>query len=192
MAYIYGRYQVWGGTWWNFDLMYYHPPLLNSACLHQGRSPCVPAERLPQELAVVLKMLIPNNHNNKCLTLSSQKRQWTLLKNYNLMDFFTQSEVADGTRSPLVWMMSTNAADSWLKNHRHVELLISLRSLFIPSSTWLCCCWGLGRRPTLRQGTTVGQQGPVLYMNYDLSQNLLSTRYVVFFWNHLDFLKSDK
>ena len=28
MAYIYGRYQVWGVTWWNFDLMYYHPPLI--------------------------------------------------------------------------------------------------------------------------------------------------------------------
>ena len=39
---------------------------LNSTCLHQGRSPCVPAGMLPQELAVLLKMLIPNNHNNKC------------------------------------------------------------------------------------------------------------------------------
>ena len=44
---------------------------LNSTCLHQGRSPCVPAGRLTQELAVLLKMLIPNNHNNKFLTLSS-------------------------------------------------------------------------------------------------------------------------
>ena len=34
MAYIYGRYQVWGGTWWNFDLMYYHPPLIIT--LHGG------------------------------------------------------------------------------------------------------------------------------------------------------------
>ena len=33
--YIYPRYQVWGVTDLNFDLAYYHPPLLNGTVVYK-------------------------------------------------------------------------------------------------------------------------------------------------------------
>ena len=37
--YIYPRYQVWGVTDLNFDLAYYHPPLLGGFSLCRGPDP---------------------------------------------------------------------------------------------------------------------------------------------------------
>ena len=74
------HYSCYDSLWSLFFKWGFSKYFLNSTCLHQGRSPCVPAGMLPQELAVLLKRLITNNHNNN-LTLSSQKKEhfWKII-----------------------------------------------------------------------------------------------------------------
>ena len=101
----------------------------------------------------------------------------------------TQSEAAEGVRSPLVWMMSTNAADSRLEVETHLKSIVSPDSIVKKIAfnqgwnqkltwketgplTWWCCCAGQGRRPSTYRGTNGVQLGRALSESHRYSYAL--------------------
>ena len=93
MAYIYGRYQVWGGTWWNFDLMYYHPPLLISLSISmiilifrpRGKIRQIVFDPYPYKAALRMKF----NHRAKDIFLFGLFTFWTQFVNEYFCRVFT-------------------------------------------------------------------------------------------------------
>ena len=73
----------------------------------------------------------------------------------------TQSEAAEGSRSPLVWIMSTNAADSMLAMKCRLQCCANIKS---SPTTWLCCCLGQDRRPRSFLGTNEVLLDQVLFI----------------------------
>ena len=101
----------------------------------------------------------------------------------------TQSEAAEGSRSPLVWIMSTNAADSMLAMKCRLQCCANIKS---SPSTWLCCCLGQDRRPRSFLGTNevlldqvlfIGKLDKIWWSQYFLCFDMTGGRWSIYISN---------